>query len=145
MGRKKKFLASLLTVSLLASMGTAGLSASAKTVLIGDVNGDGKLTTDDVSIIKLIADGLYDSNEYTAYAGDVNADGTVDNMDASLLQYYLAILVRNFVDNLGKVVYPTIVGDVNGDGKVTNKDALEILRYTVKMSKNEKIGTEVEV
>ena len=29
---------------------------------------------------------------------------------------------------------------INSDGKVTNKDALEILRYTIHMSKSDRIG-----
>ena len=33
-----------------------------------------------------------------------------------------------------------LAADVNGDGKVTNKDALDILRYTIHMTKNDKIG-----
>ena len=32
----------------------------------------------------------------------------------------------------------------NSDSKVTNKDALEILRYTIQMSKNDKIGYHIE-
>ncbi len=30
--------------------------------------------------------------------------------------------------------------DVNGDEKITNKEALEIVRYTIHMSKNDRIG-----
>ncbi|MBQ2152707.1 MAG: hypothetical protein II440_04595, partial [Clostridia bacterium] len=33
------------------------------------------------------------------------------------------------------------LADVNKDGKITASDALEILRYTLNLSKNETIGT----
>ena len=33
-----------------------------------------------------------------------------------------------------------LAADVNADNKVTNKDALDILRFTIKQSKNENIG-----
>ena len=32
------------------------------------------------------------------------------------------------------------LGDVDGDGEITSADALEILRYSVQLSANDKIG-----
>ena len=53
--------------------------------------------------------------------------------DSMLVQRYV-IKIKQLDDMQKKAA------DVNGDDKITNKDALEILRYTIHMSKNDRIG-----
>ena len=51
------------------------------------------------------------------------------------------MLIQRYVINMKKLDETQMkLADVNFDGKVTNKDSLEILRYSINLSKNEKIG-----
>ncbi len=55
------------------------------------------------------------------------------------------MLIQRYVLHLAQFDEPALkAADVNGDGKITNKDALEILRYILKLSKNEIIETPIE-
>ena len=54
------------------------------------------------------------------------------------------MLIQRYVLHLAQFDEPALKADVNGYGKITNKDALEILRYILKLSKNEIIETPIE-
>ena len=68
-------------------LGVAAVSASADTVLYGDVNGDGVLNNRDLGILQRYLN-QWDVECDTAVA-DVNDDGKINNRDLGLLQQYL--------------------------------------------------------
>ena len=54
------------------------------------------------------------------------------------------MFIQRYVINLTKFDDDQLaLADINNDNRVTNKDALEILRYTISLSKNELIGQEM--
>ena len=71
--------------------------------------------------------------ETTFLIGDVNNDKRVDILDSAMVQKYAS-------DKTDLTDKQKILADVNDDGKVDNRDALDILRYTIGLSKNERIG-----
>lgn len=60
------------------------------TVTVGDVNGDGKINTIDVTRILRSLAGALDLSENEKAAGDVNGDGQVNTIDVTRLLKYLA-------------------------------------------------------
>ncbi len=55
----------------------------------GDVNADGKVTSEDVKLVNQIAVGVVVPTEDQTWAADVNSDGKVDLVDAGQLQDWL--------------------------------------------------------
>ena len=54
------------------------------------------------------------------------------------------MLIQRYTINLKKLTENQLLAaNVYFDGKVTSKDALEILRYTINLSKNDKIGNKI--
>lgn len=95
-----------------------------------DVNGDNKITNDDVDMLQkkianLIADLTAQTKDVnTGISGDVNGDGILDINDATLIQKYVAGLI-SFTDSQKKLA------DVDGDGKITALDAEVIQKKIV--------------
>ena len=54
-------------------------------ILLGDVNGDGKVDNFDAALTYAKFNGKYDMTEEQLKAADVNGDGMVDNFDAALI------------------------------------------------------------
>ncbi len=54
-------------------------------VLMGDVNGDGKINTTDAKLIMQFDLGLIDRDEWNFDAADVNGDGKINTTDAKLI------------------------------------------------------------
>ena len=73
-----------------------------KTVLPGDVNGDGTVDVSDATIIQLYIAELLDESKFNKEAADVNRDGAVNVRDASLIQLYAAELIDSFVEDVPK-------------------------------------------
>lgn len=73
-----------------------------KTVLPGDVNGDGTVDVSDATIIQLYIAELLDESKFNKEAADVNRDGAVNVRDASLIQLYAAELIDSFVEGAPK-------------------------------------------
>ena len=69
---------------------------AAPAVLIGDVNGDGKVTLKDVFMIYAYAGGISGLTEEQAEAGDVNQDGRTDSTDAKLIYSYIKGTISSF-------------------------------------------------
>ena len=65
-------------------------------VMIGDLNGDGKINTADAVIILKIAAGMIAQDEYNTIAGDCNHDGKVNTADAVLILKYAAGMIEKF-------------------------------------------------
>ena len=65
-------------------------------VLMGDVNGDGKIDTTDAKLIMQLDLNLIDETEMTVEAADVNGDGKVDTTDAKLIMQLDLGLIQEF-------------------------------------------------
>ena len=59
-------------------------------LIIGDVNNDGAITIDDVTIIQKYIASLIDLGESQVDLADVNCDGKISIIDATTIQYYLS-------------------------------------------------------
>lgn len=106
-----------------------------ETVLLGDVNGDGRVNGNDRSLMNGILANV--DNDGSLFAADVNEDGVVNAEDSTILQEYVGRLpdtiaaypnIGTEISISGKTVptieyYPNLVGDVTGDGQVNNFDA----------------------
>ncbi len=67
-----------------------------KTVLPGDVNGDGTVDVSDATAIQLYIAELLGESAFVEAAADVNGDGAINVRDASLIQLYAAELIDSF-------------------------------------------------
>lgn len=80
---------------------------------VGDVNGDGKINTDDAVKLQKYILGAQSLDEQSYYASDVLLDGTVDVFDLTLEKRL--------------VLYP--MGDVNMDQKINTADVTAITKF----------------
>lgn len=64
--------------------------------LLGDVNGDGAITTDDTAEVLRAAAELCVLTEEDAASADVNGDGVTDTVDAALILQYTAEKITTF-------------------------------------------------
>ncbi len=89
---------------------------------VGDVNGDGEVTEEDVELILNYIFGLTTLTSEQESIADVTGDGVIDAADAVYIYRQIA----------NKEEYPNEeypVGDVNGDGEVTEEDAELVQKY----------------
>lgn len=88
--RKRRLICVLtaLTVvlSVLTGTGFAFQAASAETSVVGDVNGDGKVTAADYQILKQIFSGK-DVSEAAAARADINNDGRITSADYTIVKW----------------------------------------------------------
>lgn len=84
-----------------------------KNAVFGDVNGDGKLTHEDVDLIKNYDYGIGSLTDAEKKRADVNEDGNVDAGDSVMISQ---LLLKE-------------TGDINGDKKIDEEDALLILKH----------------
>ncbi|MBR4270218.1 MAG: dockerin type I repeat-containing protein [Clostridia bacterium] len=107
----------------------------------GDVNQDGKVTSQDVDALKeLISNGSLDlfsmhpSNKTSGMlAGDVNTDDRLNSIDVAILSDYLAGKIKLIpiteAEWLGLIIpseYKTKFGDVNRDGRIDKNDLTKL-------------------
>lgn len=67
-------------------------------VILGDVNGDGKITIDDTTMIQKALAEIVTLADVQKRAADANGDGSITIDDATMIQKYLA----EMIDHLGK-------------------------------------------
>ena len=67
-----------------------------KDYMLGDVNGDGKISVLDATLIQKYLAGLVTFSDTQKAAADVNGDGSVSVIDATLIQKYIAGLIDKF-------------------------------------------------
>lgn len=67
-----------------------------ETVKIGDVNGDGNITIDDVTLVQKSVAELETLTELQKTVADVNGDGEITIVDATMIQKYVAELIEDF-------------------------------------------------
>ncbi|MBQ3298822.1 MAG: leucine-rich repeat protein [Ruminococcus sp.] len=74
----------------------ADASGISSPILLGDVNGDGKIDIMDATTVQKFAAELIDLDADHKAAADVTGDGKVDIMDATMIQKYVAELIDHF-------------------------------------------------
>ncbi|MGN0450237.1 MAG: dockerin type I repeat-containing protein [Ruminococcus sp.] len=67
-----------------------------KDYMLGDVNGDGKISVLDATLVQKYLAGLVTLSDTQKAAADVNGDGGVSVLDATQIQKYIAGLISNF-------------------------------------------------
>lgn len=99
----------------------------------GDINKDGILDANDMSIVMTAVEGEMD--DYLP--GDVDLDGIITGADATLaLSCYTQMLSGTSKNKIRNYDIITNYGDMDGDGKITGSDATMILQaYTDASSK----------
>ena len=78
-------------------------SVSDSNAIYGDVNGDGKITVDDVTLIQKSAVFLVTFDKNKSILTDVNNDGLINVLDVTLIQKYIVKLNYN-TELVGKPV-----------------------------------------
>jgi len=78
--RRAKFVLGGVVVATALVVGFVFLRSQAATVVLGDMNGDGKVTQEDVTAISK----NINKNDPTAADGDLDGDGDIDIIDISL-------------------------------------------------------------
>jgi len=93
-------------------------------IVIGDVNGDGKISVTDIAKIKLhlIEKEILTSSQYIA--GDINDDGKVNSADAVQLRNYL-------LDSSIFTEKQIIAADLNNDNSVDSFDMVFMRRILI--------------
>ena len=94
-GKEAKFIAERKTGKIYAYYVEYTFDAT-KDYLLGDVNGDGKISVLDATLIQKYLAGLVTLSDTQKAAADVNNDGSVSVLDATLIQKYIAGLISNF-------------------------------------------------
>ena len=117
-----------------------------ESLVMGDVNGDGKITEEDAVLLYNYTIFPEDYASEIPYAIrrnadkylDLDQDGNVDVIDATVLKAYVDKKItqlphkHTYKDNVCtgcKHELTIIYGDVNGDGVVTAKDRLALTKY----------------
>ncbi len=80
---------------------------------LGDVDGDGKLTFNDVSMIMNSVSKISSLTKNQQAVSDVDLNGKIEMKDARILSWLVG----------------DVMGDANGDGRVTKEDAILVLKY----------------
>ena len=91
-------------------------SKNDKEGILGDVNGDGKVTKDDAELVQEYDAGTGSLTDDEKKRADVNGDGVIDSGDA--------VKILNMIIDKNAVF-----GDVNGDGKVDKNDVKLVQKY----------------
>lgn len=92
----KKMISILLTAVMIAGVFTVlPISASAadegenNEIILGDVDGDGKVTVVDAAMIQRYSTSVIDLSDFALFAADVDGDGNVTVLDATWIQRWL--------------------------------------------------------
>lgn len=75
-------------------------------VLLGDVNGDGKITGMDVTVLKMYMKNKYTLSPTQMKAADVNGDGKITGVDVTMLKMYMKNKLAAFPASNGEEVGP---------------------------------------
>lgn len=88
----------------------------ADAVLLGDVNGNGQVQSNDATLVSLHAAGTQLLTAEQVTRADVNKNGKITNADAYLISAHI----------VGIITLPAKFGDVTGDMNVTSTDASRV-------------------
>lgn len=109
-----------------------------ETVLLGDADGNGRITASEVTNIVYLLQGSDIVLNLAVF--DVNQDGVVNSTDAEamrLMSLRKEDEAKAIAPNIGTYVpvcdtvptieyYPNLVGDVDGNGKINSTDAMQV-------------------
>ena len=116
--------------------------------IIGDVNGDGKITEEDALLLQkysmfpedYASEIPYEIRKNADKYLDLDQDGNIDAVDVAILKAYVDKKItqlphkhtyKNNVCTGCKHELTILYGDVNGDGKITKEDALLLQNYSI--------------
>lgn len=104
----KKLVSSIVAV-MAAGIITFGtiFSALASTDIIGDVDGDGKVTISDATMLQCHIAELVTLDDQSLERGDVDGDGKITVNDITTLQKYIAELITQFPAETKPTTQPT--------------------------------------
>ena len=125
----KKILSLLLTFVLAFTSITFSVpvtKANADTVYYGDVDGDGRVTIVDATLIQKYCYGIITLTLDQKKRGDVDFNGQITENDATLIQKYSLKFFAEFKRPL--------YGDADRDGIVTFKDAVSVQKFSLKIN-----------
>ena len=98
----RKALSFVLVIAMLMSMAcisNIGVSATANTYKLGDVNRDGAVNIRDATLIQYYAAYIEELDADQLYLANVNGDDTVNVRDATYIQYYAAYMLDEYATN----------------------------------------------
>jgi hypothetical protein len=117
--------------------------ANIKLQLYGDMNGDGRVDSIDISKITTYLSGKTKLTEEEKVIADVDIDGYVTQADVDTITSYILGTIDHFIDGDAVTIYyqeawdnPSPIseyqyGDVDLDGKITIDDALLVEDYAL--------------
>ena len=99
-----------------------------KTILMGDIDGDGEITTDDAMMVISYINGKIDLNIFQRLSADVMHDMQLNSVDALAITKYANNGQINGL--IGQTIpLDKVFGDPNNDGKIDITDATYIQNY----------------
>lgn len=84
------------TVAAAVTVFSSVAAVSAASYKLGDVNNDGEITIQDVTIVQRYLAEMTQLDDNAFKAADVNGDGNVDISDATTIQKYVAEIIHEF-------------------------------------------------
>ena len=127
----KRVLSVLLVVAVLAAMATA-FSASAATLMYGDLDNNGKINNRDLGLLQRYINGVSGTTIDEALA-DVDASGKINNRDLGRLQQYLNgydVTLGPKEPEVPAAELPAVGYDIDGRGRI-KVDAISQEGYVV--------------
>ena len=91
-------------------------------LVMGDLNGDGKVTTTDISIVASIVTGKRNISQNMKEYADVDGNGKIDSNDIQIMALRVNSIIKVFPAKAKK-------GDINLDGVVSITDRLILSTY----------------
>ena len=84
------------TITLTCGEASVTVKVTVTPPVIGDPDGDGKITVNDVTMIQMYCAEMFEATDEQKKQMDVNGDGRITVMDATALQRYLAEFIYTF-------------------------------------------------
>ena len=107
---------------------TENIKPESKNIIYGDANLDGKINSNDASVIMQYVEGMRTLGEQELKNADVNGDGKVNLVDSRLIQEFVVEKHEGTLPEKQITDY-IMYGDANSDGKINSFDASVIMQY----------------
>lgn len=114
----------------------ANLKLATITVLLGDVDGDGKITIKDATLVQKIVAGIENHKGNSEYAADANRDDNVNVRDATEIQKHIASIKS--CEDIGKEIEISVEKEADSEDNSQNSDASQELPdiYDIEFTNN---------
>ena len=109
----KKYISVILSVLLIIVTSVFTVSAVPATMYTGNVDGEGKITVKDATLVQKNVAGLVEFSKIKAAIADVDGDETVTVKDATMIQKYCADIIDAFT--VESVPYLLYINNINAD------------------------------